>query len=430
MPRARGFGRPVWSLATANFFVRTGFGLILPALPLYVRDHGMSVPDIGLGSAAYMAVGIVGMLLLAPLSDRVGHRRFLFAGAVSYLVSAAVLLSVPDLVGLLLGRALSGLAMAVSVPATSAYVAVGVPPEDRGGAYGLVGSASMAGFALGPPIGGLALATFGVNGPLVLSIGVGLLSLVAVLLVPVQAPAPRSVQSAADPGTPQGVGAAFGANWVQGGLGGLLLLLSAILSERWAPGFAAMMTGQNVAGGVYDATWSLYLFRLGAPSWLVGVSFSVWALPLVLLSPLVGRRVSTRLSVPWILVGNASVTLCAAVYPFLPNAWLVAAVGVIEGVGAAIATPLTQVYLSVRVPTARMAAVQGVMGALGQAGALLAAVASGYLFVLGPGIPFVLVALSTGFGTLWFWRQTVRDGTVFAHGEAGEMTAEGSGAGA
>lgn len=414
MPGGQGFGRAMWSLAAVNFLVRTGFGLVLPGLPLYVRAYGMSIPDIGLGSAAYMAVAVLGMLLVAPLSDRFGHRRFLFLGALAYVLSAATLLAVPDLVGLLVGRALSGLAMAVSVPASNAYVAVAVPPEERGGAYGLVSSASMAGFALGPPLGGLALAGFGVLGPLVLAVAVGALSVVAVLLVPQQAPAlaPLAVGGVTAPPRAAGRSTARAA-----GLGGMAVLLGLFLRAPWAPGFTAMMTGQNVAGGVYDTTWSLYLFHLGAPSWLVGASFTVWALPLVLLSPLVGRRVAPARSVAWLIAGNASVTVCAALYPLMPNAWLVALLGVGEGIGAAVAMPLTQLYLSLRVPAERMATIQGAVGALGQGAALVAAAASGYLFVLGPGIPFYLVALVTGAGTLWFvWasRAEARRGQTLA----------------
>lgn len=60
-------------------------------------------------------------------------------------------------------RILQGLGSAALVPAASAFVADIVPEARRGQAYGLLTAASSAGFALGPMVGGLAGAAWGLG---------------------------------------------------------------------------------------------------------------------------------------------------------------------------------------------------------------------------------------------------------------------------
>ena len=270
--------RATMGAAALNFFVRCGFGLILPGLPLYIRAHAIPVPDLGLASASYMAFGIGGMMLLAPLSDRLGHVRALVGGGILYLAGTLVLLALPSAPSLLAGRALQGLAMALTTPATFAYITDRVAPERRGGAYGTVASAQMAGFIVGPSAGGLALSLGGTTAALSVALAASLLALGAALALPTGGLAgvepTLPVQGASlPPARPLGA-------------------LATLFAAPWALAFVAFTIGQQIPMGVYDSVWSLYMFHLGARPWLVGASFATWALPLVVLAPLIGRRVS------------------------------------------------------------------------------------------------------------------------------------------
>jgi MFS family permease len=395
--------RATLGAAALSFFVRCGFGLILPGLPLYIRAHGIAVPDLGLASAAYMAFGLGGMLLLAPLADRLGHVRALVAGGILYLCGTLVLLALPSAASLLAGRALQGLAMALTTPATYAYIADRVAAERRGGAYGTVTSAQMAGFIVGPAAGGLALSLGGVSAALTVALVASLLALGTAVSLPAGVPATTPVETAdraEDTPAPTPLGA-----------------LAAVAAAPWGLAFVAYTIGQQIPMGVYDTVWSLYMFHLGAHAWLVGASFATWALPLVVLSPLVGRRVAPGRVLRWLVVGGFVMALSAFTYALLRNPYAVAAMGVIEGCGAAAAIPLSNVYLAARVPAGRMAGAQGVIGAVGQGAALFAAVASGYTFAVRPWLPFCLAAVGCAAGTLWFYR---REGSTPARRAARE----------
>ena len=60
----------------------------------------------------------------------------------------------PDLVWLFIGRIISGVT-AASFSTANAYIADVTPPEDRAGAFGLIGAAFGIGFVLGPALGGI-----------------------------------------------------------------------------------------------------------------------------------------------------------------------------------------------------------------------------------------------------------------------------------
>jgi MFS family permease len=373
--------------------VRSGFGLILPGLPLYIRAHAIPVPDLGLASATYMAAAIAGMLLLAPLADRFGHVRALFGGGALYVAGALVLLLAPSAPSLMCGRGLQGLAMALFTPATFAYIGASVAPERRGGAYGVVASAQMSGFILGPALGGVALGVAGPAGPLALAAAAAALTVLVAAALPAEPP-PR-------PGEAVGTAATAPAR----GIAAITAPLAALAAAPWGVGFLAYTVGQQIPNGVYDTVWSLYMFHLGAAPWLVGASFATWALPLVILSPVLGRRASGGHVRLWMTVGGAVMAVAAATYAVLTSPYAVAAVGFLEGTGSAAVLPLSQIYLAQRVPPQRMAGLQGAAGALGQAAALCAAAVSGYVFPVRPWLPFAIAAVALAAGTWVFARR-------------------------
>jgi MFS family permease len=375
----------VWGTAAGGFLVRAGFGLILPALPEYVHQHGLAIPDLGLASAFYLGCSVAGMLLVAPLVDRVGHTKGLVAGGALYVIGTFLLLLVPSSLGLFAGRGLQGLAMSLYTPAVFGYVGTTVSAERRGGAYGTIASAQMAGFLLGPTVGGVALGLDGPGGCLVLAAGAAVATLAVTLLLPPEAAAHHPL-----PAPAQSVLTAF--------TGPLRVLLAA----PWGLAFLAYTIGQQVPNGVYQAVWSLYMFHLGAAPWLVGVSYATWALPLVLLAPWFGRRAVGVAVRTGMIVGGSVMGLAAFTYAMLTSPYAMAGVGLLEGIGAAIVLPLSQVYLAERVPSNRMAGTQAVATGLGQSVGLAGAVVSGFAFPIKPWLPFVLVGICLLGGTWAF----------------------------
>ncbi|MFK4086480.1 MFS transporter [Kribbella sp. NPDC020789] len=127
-------------------------------LTLYlVQDRGMSAQDAGFAAAAYGVGLVAGNLGGGWVGDRFGLRTAAVAGQVSWAIACAAMPLAPDAWLAALG-ALAGLCGGATRPNLSALVAVALPADRRREGIALSRTASNAGFALGPPLGGLVAA--------------------------------------------------------------------------------------------------------------------------------------------------------------------------------------------------------------------------------------------------------------------------------
>ena len=156
------------------FIDLVGFGIVLPILPLYIKELGASGLIAGAIVASYSLMQAVFSPFWGGLSDRIGRRPVLLlstAGAcISYSVFALGCINQSILL-LLLSRVAAGICGA-NLSVASAYIADITPPEDRSQRMGLIGMAFGLGFILGPVLGALGMTYFGVSGPGWLAAGV------------------------------------------------------------------------------------------------------------------------------------------------------------------------------------------------------------------------------------------------------------------
>lgn len=145
---------------------------------------------VGVARGALVVVAFPLALAVAmPLSgwwaDRLGRRRVLFVGVVAESVLSLGAALAPDLVVLVVVRALQGLAAAAILPCVMGLVTEVVPPERRGRALGLWAGANGLGQAVGPPLGGLLASAFDWRAIFAPALVVGALAAVGTLrLVP------------------------------------------------------------------------------------------------------------------------------------------------------------------------------------------------------------------------------------------------------
>lgn len=151
------------ALLASAFIVALGYGIILPVLPTMVErlagsaDPTFNARHIGFLTAAYVAAPVAVAFLWGRLSDLVGRRPILVIGLIGFALTLAASALAPNLLLLYIGRILNGAFAAAVVPTALAFIADTEGNDDRRArTFGWVSMASIAGFLLGPMLGGLA----------------------------------------------------------------------------------------------------------------------------------------------------------------------------------------------------------------------------------------------------------------------------------
>jgi MFS transporter, DHA1 family, tetracycline resistance protein len=362
----------LWGVIAAVFLVGTGVGSVLPILPLFLRERGGSYAMVGIVVGANLVAQFIGQYPAGRLSDRFGRARLMIGGLVvagAAIAAFALPLSIGWLIGL---RFIQGLGAAAFRPGSRAVVADLVPEGERGIAYGWLSGADMGGLIVGPALGGV-LAVFGravvfeVTGLALLLAAV----VVAFALDPRRAPiTSMPIASAGHLAGTQRAGAAA------------------------VRGLAMLSIGIGFLYGVYNVVWSLFMKTIGATDWEVGLSFSLFALPLVLTAPVAGWA-SDRLDRRWLSAGStASTAIIAPIYPFLHSIPAVIGVGVIEASTAAFAEPAINAFLMSAVSPQERGRAAGTVGTAETAAKAAGALIGGALFGLGVWVPFVVSSLA------------------------------------
>ena len=155
-------GKLVVLMVTA-FMDMVGVLMVVPLLPFFVKDMGAGGLVVGLLVSSFS----IAQLLMAPvwgrLSDHYGRRPALMIGLTASGIAYVIFAFANSLWLLFLMRLVQG-AGGGTVSVIQAYVADAVEPKDRAKGLGWLSAATNAGVALGPLLGGVALA-WGKSGP-------------------------------------------------------------------------------------------------------------------------------------------------------------------------------------------------------------------------------------------------------------------------
>ena len=381
-----GMWSPILPILIAEFTVWIGFGALLPIMPLYFRDHGVDFTTLGIVIAAWPAARLIGEPIFGWVADRTRRVPLMVIGA----ALAGVFEFLPFVfVGALpftVFRALAGFATAMYDPAARGTITELTPPERRGEAFGLYSAAQMGGLFFGPAIGGLGAAVFGGVGFVFVFGAVS--SIAAAVLVgllvretagPAQARTSATFDAAEFPARPAQRAVDEGAA-PTGAPPRLLnrLLLAAIIIN----------IGGNFAAGTYDVIWSLYLESLGASIELIGFTFAMFGLPILLFSPYLGRRADRGALVWFIVLGGLAPAITGILYTVMPSpAWAVPLI-LIEATGFAALNPALYTIVAAGSPPGRSSTAQGIFGGAGTIGFVAASLIAGVLAGINIRLPF------------------------------------------
>lgn len=380
---------PLHALALAVFVMQSGFGSILPILPLFVHQRGLSLPMMGLFAAAFQIGALLAQVPAGRLADTAGRLPVLRSGlTVSAACFLALLLPMPPAL-IVIVRGIQGAATAAVLPAANALVADIVAPGQRGQAYGLVGGAYTGGYIAGPIIGGVIGTRFGLAATVAVGAAMGLCGLVASFAVAPERP--RAARASALPSR------------------------RVALAEIWP--LVVLNFGWLGLVGMYDTVWSFFLRHLGASTFVIGLSWTLFALPVVLLSTAAGRLAdrSRRLERRALLGVGLNACICLG-YTLAGSPAQAIVLSVLEGLVLSLVSPAFNVMLAARVNESVLGEAQGLVAAAAALGALMEASVSGVLFSLNPNFPMLmgggtilvtLVAAMVGFRGRG-WRGQVR----------------------
>jgi DHA1 family multidrug resistance protein-like MFS transporter len=374
---------PILPLLVAEFVVWLGFGSLLPVMPIYFRDHGVDLATLGVVVAAWPAARLVGEPIFGYVADRTRRVPLMVAGNVGAGIFQFLPLVFIGPLPFLILRGLQGLSTAVYDPAARGYITDATPPARHGEAFGLYGAAQMGGLLFGPAIGGLGAAAFGGIG-FVFVFG-GISSFVAATLIafrvreqphgigtrtpasydaaefPPRPPIHDGDDEATEPGMPVDPRRPLR------------------LANRLLYAAIVINLGGNFAAGTYDVVWSIFLDGLGANPELIGLTFAMFGLPILVLSPYFGRRVDRGGLVGFVIIGGLAPAVTGVLYTLLVDPALAVPLILIEATGFAMLNPALYAIVAAGSPRGRSSTAQGVFGASGTVGFVVASLSAGVL---------------------------------------------------
>lgn len=353
---------PVFWLLSGQLVMFTGIAAIFPIAPLYVRRHGGSSIDIALFIAAPLLANTLVQVPAGRLTDRIGRRPMLLGSRALYgVVAFALFADVGPLWVLALLRTLQGASSGAYVPALRAALVDLSGPEKRAERFSQLQACEMVGLLVGPFIGGaVALwrdsAVFGLAG---LATFLGLLAMRRI---------PETRSSRVGP-----AGAAPRLRWWR------------------TPGIVVPCLGVAALGTVfsmYDVVWPLYLAARGYSSLVIGLTISLFAVPILILAR-PGGRLAARSNRRRLMVASFTVSAaCAALYPTLRSLAPIIVLGTVEACAFVLIEPTLFAVMGDSSREAERGRTMGIGGLFEFGGSAMGAAVLGALYGVGEGISF------------------------------------------
>lgn len=177
--------RRVWPIALSTFVGGCGVGVLLPVMPVFAENLGLSTQDFG------MVISIIGLTRLlvnipaAWLTDRYGRRFTLIGGPVISGIGMAFTASSRSLMELVGFRFLTGVGSGFQMTGAQMYLSDISTKENRARTMAPMGIAFATGATIGPALGGWMSHTYGLRAPFIfVTSAIGMAALLNYVLVP------------------------------------------------------------------------------------------------------------------------------------------------------------------------------------------------------------------------------------------------------
>ncbi|GFN32215.1 MFS transporter [Paenibacillus xylaniclasticus] len=171
------------------FLVFTGIGLVLPIMPRFMEELGITGSAVGLLVASFALTQLLFSPMAGRLSDTYGRKKMIVIGMLIFALTEWMFGIAESPWLLFASRLLGGISAALIMPSVMAYAADVTSEEDRAAGMGYITAAITTGFIIGPGLGGY-IAEFGIRVPFYSAAVAGIASAcVTVLLLQESRPA-------------------------------------------------------------------------------------------------------------------------------------------------------------------------------------------------------------------------------------------------
>ena len=330
-----------------------GYGAIFSLLAEIRNTFGFSATGVGFIGAAAFISGFIAQLGLSRYAD-LGYGSLMMKAGLLFCIGATAWMvfadSLPEWIA---SRGALGFGAGMVRPAIKRLVFID-NPANAGYALGVLAAYETAGFLIGPVIAAFVNTWFGLSETFVLL--TILLVIVFPLVVGVHVPAAK---------TPPGKA-----------------ILLELIKLPAMQSCLAMGAAFWITMGVFEVIWAIFLSDLGATQIFIGLSMSLFGLPMVFISPRAGSLAQRRgpLRVAILSIGVA--ILCMFSYGFIDNIWVICIPLCIHAIADAFTMPATQFAVARASGEDAIASGQGLFGAIGMLIAAVTASVGGWLYDL------------------------------------------------
>ncbi|MBM3660440.1 MAG: MFS transporter [Actinobacteria bacterium] len=339
------------SLCLISATMSLGYGSIYTLLADLRDRFGFSGTQLGLIVAAGFFGGFFAQLFLGRFADR-GHVALMVRGGITMSILAMLASAVAtQFWAFLIARLLLGVGSGMVGPAIRRLV-ITRDPEHVGENLGRLAAYDVAGFVLGPLIAAVAAEAAGIRAPF---------WLLAAILAGVLALTLR-VDLTAGPVSQE------------------RRVIRELLRIPLMRATLAVAIAFYVTVGMFEAIWAVLLRDQGAETWLIGLTLSLFTVPMIFLAPIGGRMAQRRGPMRVVTVSLSIAAACTFAYGFLPGLWLLLAASVVHAIADSFTMPSNQVAAALAGPPEQASSAQGLLGATGLATAGITGLVAGVLY--------------------------------------------------
>jgi DHA1 family multidrug resistance protein-like MFS transporter len=393
---------PLLPLLVTELIVYVGFGALLPVLPLYVQEQGISATELGLIVAAWPIAKLLSEPIAGWWADRHPRKPQMVAGLVILGIASLLPLYFASFLALFVLRFIAGAATGLFDPAARGMIVDATEDDERGEAFGFYAAFQIGGFAIGPAIGALGAALIGGYAfPFFFTFA---LALAAAVVLAVYLPArPHVVEGPQFEHHPDArplPGVPFTASEVAAVPAPRSRTMEqapvSAIFNRTVMAALVLTFGLHLSFGTYEVIWSIYLVALGASIAWVGATFVLFAIPEMVAAPIAGRLIDRRGPIGFIVGSSLVIMVSGALYALATEPVLPTIVVPVEAAATAVMNPALYTLLARGTPVGRSSTAQGLFGAVSTAALVVASVVAGALFERDTALPFWFFVVGMG----------------------------------